>query len=200
MFKRTFISAGDTTTSGGRVEPNPQACAITFDGRLAGLEGDPVWCPVCKTFGVAKCVMPFIPDVAPNGAQKLLDGDLCMCQCPVPPRLIGELTHYWFGLESHHVEKMGSACAGWITHMGLQAQFPALMQSRHGKRFQFNHSETGEPLAGRTVIVEEGGSIREMKTDVQGGLTIMSAAGSSIKLHVVFESSLGELTYGIGND
>lgn len=139
MFKRTRISEGDTTTSGGRVEPRPQSCPMTFDGRLAGLEGDPVWCPACGTYGVAKCVMPFLQDFAPGGKQKLLDGDLCICRCPVPPRLIGSLKHYWFGFESHHIHKLGPACAGWIAHMGLEAEFPELMQPRHGKRFQFNH-------------------------------------------------------------
>lgn len=55
-------------------------------------------------------------------------------------------------------------------------------------------------MGDRTVIVEENGIPRTMKTDKGGGLMVTCTAGNSIRLHLVFESSLGEMTYEVGND
>lgn len=80
-----MITLGAPTTSGGKV------ISASSDGKIGGvpiaLEGDLVTCPVCKTAGKILCIGPRIPETW-NGRNVALESDLCMCRCPVAPRLM----------------------------------------------------------------------------------------------------------------
>jgi uncharacterized Zn-binding protein involved in type VI secretion len=193
MYWRAFIFEGDTTTpAGGRVQPIPQQGPVTRDGKHACFEGDPVYCNACKTWGVTKCVKPYRQHTGPNGRQANLDGDLCICKCPIPPRLkaLSDKDHMGFD-EDELAEMVGSNA--WLVHAG----HPSLLNSaeKYGKVFEFKDSETGKPLANRTFIVNENGVIHKSKTDKNGKALIEAIAGHSISIHLVFEAPQGEMNY-----
>jgi hypothetical protein len=51
------------------------------------VEGDHIDCPACRTKGVIQVVPPRISDRF-NGKEFALSGDLCICKCNPPPKLI----------------------------------------------------------------------------------------------------------------
>jgi uncharacterized Zn-binding protein involved in type VI secretion len=117
MFQRTMIVDQDVTTVGGRVESSPLQYPSSFHGFNQTFQGDPVWCPACNSYGKTKCVPPFRPYTGSDGRQANLDGDLCICNCPNPPRLIGRLTncHVSFGVDE--IEDMPGSSA-WMVYAG----------------------------------------------------------------------------------
>lgn len=86
MNARYDIRDGDTTTAQGRVMATVRNDVI--DGKAVAYEGDPVWCPACKTTGKIVCVGERLPERGPDGRQSALSGDWCLCQCNPRPRLI----------------------------------------------------------------------------------------------------------------
>lgn len=84
-MKRYHITEGARTTAGGRVLA--ASSAITIDGARGALDGDPVYCPACKSAGKIMCVGPRIPETW-NGKPVALSDDLCVCGCASPPRLL----------------------------------------------------------------------------------------------------------------
>ncbi len=118
MYKRSFIREGDTLTpGGGKVQPKPQQYPSTYDGKVACYEGDPVYCNTCKSWGVTKCVQPYHPQTDSNGRQANLDGDLCMCKCPTPPRLKALFDNNSMGFEGHEIAGMAGAIL-WQAYAG----------------------------------------------------------------------------------
>ncbi|MBY4829269.1 PAAR domain-containing protein [Burkholderia dolosa] len=85
-MRRYDIMKGDTTTVGGIVQGGDGTDLI--GGREQAYEQDPVWCPVCKTLGKIECTGPRISTTGPDGREAALSDDLCVCQCPTPPRLV----------------------------------------------------------------------------------------------------------------
>ncbi|WP_183035308.1 PAAR domain-containing protein [Cupriavidus sp. UME77] len=86
MTKRYDITRGDATTSGGTVEGGRRDDKV--GDREQAYEGDPVWCPVCKTMGRIVCAGPRLSMTGPDGRQAALSDDLCVCRCDPSPRLI----------------------------------------------------------------------------------------------------------------
>ena len=82
---RYHVTEGASTTAGGTVLA--AGSAITVDGVRCALEGDPLYCPACKSEGKIRCSGPRIPETW-NGRQVALSGDLCICGCPSPPTLL----------------------------------------------------------------------------------------------------------------
>jgi uncharacterized Zn-binding protein involved in type VI secretion len=89
-MRRYDIVKGDATTVGGVVQGG-DATDIIGD-REQAYENDPVWCPACKAMGKIVCDGPRISTTGPDGRQAALSDDLCVCQCPTPPRLIASQT------------------------------------------------------------------------------------------------------------
>lgn len=116
MYQRRAIRDQDRSTSNGTVHARYNGCSIN-DSSLA-FEGDPVYCPVCKTMGTTKCVMPYRPYTGWDGRQLNLDGDLCLCQCPVPPRLIGLNDAMVMNFEAYEIAQMPGAIP-WMNYMGF---------------------------------------------------------------------------------
>ena len=85
-MRRSFILHGDRTTKGGVVAVSTRT--MVSNGKAVCVEGSAVYCPACKTTGKTVCVPPFLPCKGPGGRQANLHGDLCVCQCKPPPKLI----------------------------------------------------------------------------------------------------------------
>lgn len=83
-MKRFTITEGAPTTAGGRVTSASSNGSIL--GARIALEGDPVFCPSCKSIGHIVCVAPRHPETW-NGKLVALDNDRCACACPTSPRL-----------------------------------------------------------------------------------------------------------------
>lgn len=122
MYWRSFIREGDSLTpGGGRVQPKPQQYPSTYHGKLACYEGDPVYCNTCKIWGVTKCVQPYRPATDPEGRQANLDGDLCLCKCPTPPRLKASFDNVRMGFEEHELLGL-TGVSGWMSYAGITPQ------------------------------------------------------------------------------
>lgn len=116
-FWRYHIRSGDTTTANGRVEARPQKSPVMYGDQHAAFEGDPVWCPACESHGITRCVPPYRPDTGPDGRQTNLDGDLCLCNCPKPPRLVARLHDDCVGFTANEIAEMPGS-ANWLSYAG----------------------------------------------------------------------------------
>ena len=193
MYWRAFIREDDgLTPGGGLVKPGPQQYASRYHGKLACYDGDPVYCNTCKSWGVTQCVPPYRPHTDPEGRQANLDGDLCLCKCPTPPRLKASFDNVRMGFEEYELAQMPGSNA-WLAYAGYAAV--SSPNEKYGKVFEFKDSETGEVLANRTFIINDNGVIRKAKTNSSGKAIIEATAGNAISIHLVFESPNGEINY-----
>ncbi|KWO11269.1 hypothetical protein WM26_01905 [Burkholderia cepacia] len=88
-MKRRIASVGDTLSSGGTVLP-AGGPPMTFMGHQVALVGGQAFCTACKSNGViAKSGGPYRIQFV---AEIALDGDIVMCKCPRPPRIIATLS------------------------------------------------------------------------------------------------------------
>lgn len=85
MAKRYYITLGASTTAGGTVISASSLLAL--DGVKVALEGDQVSCPACGSTGIIGLDGPRL-STRHDGRQYALDGDLCLCRCDPPPRLV----------------------------------------------------------------------------------------------------------------
>ncbi len=152
IFKRAFIRDGDTTTANGTVQARPQQSPVTLDAKHACFEGDPVVCPACKSTGITKCVAPFRRSTGPDGRQANLDGDLCLCKCPTPPRLVARFHNGTMGFAAQEIMDMPAA-APWMAYAGHTRPL-----SRYDEFFVVEDAATGCPVQGfRYGIVTRSG-------------------------------------------
>lgn len=86
MNQRHDILNGDTTTTNGTVIATSRTEML--NGRALAYEGDPVWCPKCKTTGKIVCVGERLTSRGPDGREQALSYDWCLCKCDPKPRLI----------------------------------------------------------------------------------------------------------------
>ena len=146
MYWRPFIREGDSLTpGGGKVQPRPQQYPSTYDGKLACYKGDPVYCNTCKSWGVTKCVPPYRPHTDPEGRQANLDGDLCLCKCPNPPRLKALFDNVRMGFEGHEIAAMAGS-SSWMAYAGHSSA------PQYDEQVQLVSSS--EPLAGLPIFIE----------------------------------------------
>jgi uncharacterized Zn-binding protein involved in type VI secretion len=139
MF-RAFIREGDTTTANGIIQPPAQSSPVTLDGKNASFDGDPVYCPACKSMGITKCIPPFLPKTAPDGRQQNLDGDLCICGCRIPPKLVARFKNMGMTFDEGTAERHTASS-------GLLEQ-PAFIQKpeRYDEHFIITCNRTGKPV------------------------------------------------------
>jgi uncharacterized Zn-binding protein involved in type VI secretion len=86
MGKRYYIHVGDETDAGGKVTTG--LITDSWNGIPNSFEGDQIFCPACNSVGHILCVGTRISNTGAHGKQRALDGDLCICNCNPPPRLI----------------------------------------------------------------------------------------------------------------
>lgn len=198
MYWRACIRDGDTTTVGGKVHARPLPIPSTYgDSRQhACHEGDPVYCPACKSMGVTKCVMPYRPDQCSDGRQLNLDGDLCICKCPSPPRLKALFDSPRVGFETSEIVSM-KGIAGWLLYAGFTSLPIASPAKKHGKVVEFKDSVTGKLLTNRKLIINDSGTLSYTKTDSKGLAFIEAPAGHIVSIHLVFKSPKGEINYKV---
>lgn len=83
---------GDRTTAGGVVELQGHR-NMTVYGRPAALEGDVIFCPVCKQDGRVESAGPRLGYTV-MGRRLALSDDECRCGCFPAPRLIASQTNH----------------------------------------------------------------------------------------------------------
>jgi len=89
MTRRYDILRGDLTTLGGIVQGGDANDMVGH--REQAYEGDPVWCPVCKSVGQIVCIGPRLSTTGPDGREAALSDDLCVCRCSPSPLLLPSL-------------------------------------------------------------------------------------------------------------
>lgn len=114
-FTRYWVRHGDTTTAGGEVQAT--GTHMPMDGLAVALEGDAVQCPACNSTGVIRCVPPLRRMTGQAGRQLSVDGDECVCQCPVPPRLVASQRSYGVAFSAADVATTSGAAA-WLAQTG----------------------------------------------------------------------------------
>jgi uncharacterized Zn-binding protein involved in type VI secretion len=89
-MKRYYLTLGAKSTAGGVVTTASASC--TVNGVRVALEGDKVQCAGCQSEGTIRATWPRIPERW-DGRQVALHGDVCVCRCDPPPRLVAIQAH-----------------------------------------------------------------------------------------------------------
>lgn len=165
-MKRYTITLGATTTSGGKVTSASSSGCI--NGALIALEGDAIFCPVCKSTGQIVCVEPRIPEQW-NGKKVALEDDHCACGCSPPPRLVSNQSlrcqHIGFGNDAPTplAGQTGLSDAGGTT-------------SSFDDKFILFDADTGETLSTvEYAIKRANGQVEFGTTDHLGHTHLLSA-------------------------
>jgi uncharacterized Zn-binding protein involved in type VI secretion len=182
---RYNIVHGDKTTAGGTAIASSNSC-LNMDKALVML-GDYADCPKCNSKGRIVGDGPRRPTKI-MGRQPALSDDLCMCRCEDKPRLVHSLSDMWETVDSDDAGKGSGQSSG-----AKDCATSGAAESAVGRRFQFVHSETQEPLANRKYIATVDGQTREGVTDGNGFADIDARPGSDIQAHLVFRAPTGDL-------
>jgi uncharacterized Zn-binding protein involved in type VI secretion len=161
-MKRYTITLGASTTAGGKVISASGGGSI--NGVQIAVEGDPIFCPACKSQGKILCVEPRIPE-SWNGKKVALENDLCMCACPSPPRLVPN--------QSLKCQNLGGGGDDSATYAQTAAtpEKNDLLAS-----FRVVDEETGLPMSGVSYsIVLPDGTSRQGVTDADGRTVALTA-------------------------
>ncbi|WP_366941985.1 PAAR domain-containing protein [Cupriavidus basilensis] len=118
---RRIACVGDVLARGGKILPYAgPVCTFGDPGHQAALIGGQAYCETCKSTGtIAKSGGPrrmqFMGEIA-------LDGDIVLCQCPTPPRIVALVAgENWFedmGARDGADELPGSGHAGFTATRG----------------------------------------------------------------------------------
>lgn len=203
MGKRFYIHVGDTTTSAGKVLTGLPTS--TWHGIPNAFDGDAVECPKCHSIGQIRVVGSRISSVGSHGRQRALSGDLCLCKCSPPPRLVASQDSAWTEGEAGNVvagtnpRAMGIAASAaaaafdgsWRAGLssagdvaGAEGTLPA------DQRFLVRDEATGAPVANRLYRLSYLGGLVQGRTDAQGYTEFVSGAvGSEIRIEVFGEEA-----------
>lgn len=152
-MKRYHITEGAKTTAGGKV-----LCASSpmfIDGIKGALEGDPLYCPACKSQGKIVCVGPRIPETW-NGKPVALSDDLCVCACPTPPKLLPSQTRKFqvTGVPDPKSAAAAATSAGTSSANGFASAQPSTGSPIFDEAFRAIDDVTGEPIEGLPYRIE----------------------------------------------
>ena len=159
---RHWICDGDLTTAGGTVKAKKLGESIL--GKDVAHEGDPIECPTCKSTGHIKCVPPIRPAKGMDGRQKSAEGDLCICKCPTPPRLMASQTLSKAAFNTAEIAS-NPAAVDWFVRAGHSVASIGLVANQ---RFLIADENTGEPQVGVSYVLECNGRQMEGVTDAEG--------------------------------
>jgi uncharacterized Zn-binding protein involved in type VI secretion len=172
-MKRYHITLGAGTTAGGKVTTATSCCSI--NGVKVALEGDKIICPACKSEGSIQIFGPRIPE-SWNGKQVALQDDLCVCKCPLPPRLVANQS-----LKCQVVDGGGGGVAGADGTSSSAAspeevastarrdtQAAAIEQSEEKVMLRFLDEYSQAPIAAKRYRLELPDKIIEGQTDADG--------------------------------
>ncbi|WP_441636347.1 PAAR domain-containing protein [Cupriavidus sp. 2MCAB6] len=175
---RRIACVGDALERGGTILPYAsRRCSFGDAGHQAALIGGLAYCEACKSTGtIAKAGGPrrmqFMGEIA-------LDGDVVMCKCPRPQRIVAELAgEKWFedmGARDGASEMRGSGIAG-VAATGAQVpeNFDELViaVSPSGPIADYPYfveTSDGRGLFGHT---DEQGRLPRIATMATGSLTV----------------------------
>jgi uncharacterized Zn-binding protein involved in type VI secretion len=163
---RYHITLGASTSAGGKVISATSCCSI--DGVIVALEGDAIFCPVCKSPGKIKIFGPRIPE-SWNGKQVALQDDLCICKCASPPRLIANQQHK-YQVVGGTVDTSAGTPEQAATRVREAAQTAALGEQPVQVALRLLDDITQAPIVGRRYRLDLPGRVIEGVTD-SGGYT-----------------------------
>jgi hypothetical protein len=90
-MRRRIAVVGDTLAGGGVILDYEQKTGFSFHGHKTALVGNGAYCETCKSTGViTKAGGPYRMKYG-SAYQVALDGDIVLCNCPTPRRIIAEL-------------------------------------------------------------------------------------------------------------
>lgn len=158
-MRRYSITLGAPTTSGGRVIST--SSEVRIDGVALALEGDLATCPKCKSAGKIQCVGPRIPETL-NGKNVALENDLCICRCPVPPKLMPNQT-----LRCQVIKDSGRA----LSHPLVDSAVKSGHGPVYSDQFRLVDDHDGMPLVQREYAVVRASGKLEFGTSDASGLT-----------------------------
>ena len=201
MGKRFYIHIGDTTTSAGKVLTG--LSTSTWHGIPNAFDGDAVECPKCRSVGQIRVVGSRISSVGSHGRQRALNGDLCLCKCNPPPRLVASQDSSWTEGEAGDVVAgtRAGAIAGVVSaaaaafDVSWRAGLPSAGDAGTvdsalpaDQRFLVRDETTGAPVANRLYRLSYLGGLVQGRTDAQGYTEYVSGAvGSEIQIEVFGE-------------
>src|SRR5438105_1288879 len=87
---RYYLIVGDMADNGAVIMTGARS---RYHGKNDAQDGSVVFCPVCETAGVLKCVGPRLSNRV-DGIQKALSGDICICKCRRPPVFLATRSTY----------------------------------------------------------------------------------------------------------
>jgi uncharacterized Zn-binding protein involved in type VI secretion len=185
METRYYIHVGDTTTTAGVVLTGLDS--QRWHGHACAYEGDLVSCPACKSVGFIRCAGDRISATGPNGREQALSGDLCICRCPHPPRLLGSQSTYSVSGSSPADDFDFSTLADASLPFGAS---PTRTADEYDQRFLVVNDATGEPLKDRRYKLRYSGGELQGRTDAQGYTERVSgSAGESVEIDVFAEGA-----------
>lgn len=165
-MRRYTITLGAATSTGGKVVS--ATCSVRINGAPIALEGDAVYCPVCKLTGKIVCVGPRIPELS-EGKHVALENDLCVCRCQPSPKLLPNQT-----MRSQVLKDTGRALSNSGEMFGSAARSPSKRGAKvpaYNDRFILLDDETGAPLSNKEYAVVRASGKLEFGSSDQNGLT-----------------------------
>jgi len=169
---RHWICDGDLTTASGTVKAT--ALGEKINGKERAYEGDAVECPTCKSTGHIQCVPPIRPAIGMDGRQKAAEGDLCICKCPTPPRLIASQTLSKAAFHPSEVISNPSA-VDWLLASAYKVDDYGV--SVVEQYFELIN-ESGEPLNGFVHSLYVDGDLYAEAESLSGGKTASISSNS----------------------
>ena len=204
MGKRFYIHGGDTTTSAGKVLTG--LSTSTWHGLPNAFDGDAVECPKCHSIGQIRTVGSRISSVGSHGRQRALSGDLCLCKCSPPPRLVASQETAWTegeagdvvaGTRSRTVAGATSAAdlafdGSWRAGLSSAGEVATAADGTlpADQRFLVRDEVTGMPVVNRLYRLSYIGGLVQGRTDAQGYTEyVYGAVGSEIRIEVFGEEA-----------
>jgi uncharacterized Zn-binding protein involved in type VI secretion len=186
MATRYHITVGATTTAGGKVISSYSFKSI--NGARVAYADDPVSCPKCNSTGVIKPDGPRLSDVF-NGKQVALSGDLCVCKCAPPPRLVANQTFSYQTINANwHTDQFVAAAETSAKLNTFESGEPPI----DGDPLVLLDAVTEKPLKHRAYRLELTDGVIEGTTDESGATRPLTAAerATFVKWHVDGENDL----------
>lgn len=181
VISRNFLLVGDKANDGAEITSS--LSAIRHMNIFVVVEGSPVYCPVCKTNGVVKCIGPRLPN-KDMGLHRAVSGDICVCRCNPPPVFPDARGKFGmtFDTDGEYCLHLSSGVTSSITTWAQNSERPA------GLQILIRNSDTGETLKNRSYIANINGIKYTGTTDDNGNAKVDAKEGDIIDLHVLFES------------
>lgn len=192
-MERNVVLVGDPPSTGGAVLPND--CRSYVNDVAKALMGGKVWCAACQSEGfIAKAGGPYRPNFC--GVEEVLDGDLVICKCPVPPKLhaLAVSSRPPQVYVDDRVETLGSLPPPFRQFINMRKSQKICHGLPHSLQFELKNQTTGEPLTNTPYRI-----LLSTNTEYQG-LTNSSGLTELIENDTPFTAQLEAPYYGDGTN